>query len=195
VRANGAGSAGLQSPREVVTQRKTKEQAGAGDRFLATRATVPYYLAYHGGSMDPAGSLSAFNATPRSLADSCVAVPRSLPTPMPVAGSWKCTGGSSVKPYTRTRSTTVMPCVSACVPWHVLARRYWPAYGALLGSDAPSPADGVMCAMQVRKASLHLPTDHFTLAVVTAVTVGCGQRAHTFGLCGCRALTRRCRLS
>ena len=56
-------------------------------------------------------------------------------------------------------------------------------------------ADGVMCAMQVRKASLHLPTDHFTLAVVTAVTVGCGQRAHTFGLCGCRALTRRCRLS
>lgn len=86
-----APRAGLQSPREVVTQRKTKEQAGAGDRFLATRATVPYYLAYHGGSMDPAGSLSAFNATPRSLADSCVAVPRSLPTPMPVAGSWKCT--------------------------------------------------------------------------------------------------------
>ena len=54
---------GLQSPRPVPGGQPT-------DRFLATRATVPYYLGYHGGSMDPKGSLSAFNATKRSLADS-----------------------------------------------------------------------------------------------------------------------------
>lgn len=47
---------GLQSPRQVPGGKP-------GDVFLATRATVPYYLAYHGGTGDPAGYSSAFNAT------------------------------------------------------------------------------------------------------------------------------------
>ena len=82
-----AAYVGLQNPQPVPGGHPT-------DRWLATRATVPYFLGYHGGTMDPRGMASAFNATPRSLADS-----------------------------------------------------YWPAYGALLASAGPAPADGVMCAM------------------------------------------------
>lgn len=82
-----AAYSGLQDPRP-------NPSGHPDDAFLAVRATVPYYLGYHGGTGDPPGFKSAFNATNRSLADS-----------------------------------------------------YWPAYGALLSDNAPSPADGVMCAM------------------------------------------------